>query len=67
MFTEEHNKGTIEIVTVMKGEISISIGEEVFILKEYDSLKFKADRKHSYKNLNDDESVIHMSVIYKMI
>lgn len=67
MFTEEHNRGTVEIATVMKGEISINIGEEEFILKEYDSLKFKADRKHSYKNLNDDESVIHMSVIYKMI
>ncbi|WP_055071625.1 helix-turn-helix domain-containing protein [Clostridium massiliamazoniense] len=67
MFTEEHNRGTVEIATVMKGEISINIGDEEFILKEYDSLKFKADRKHSYKNLNDDESVIHMSVIYKMI
>ena len=65
IFTEEHTKGSIEVATVMKGKISITINDEEFILNEFDSLKFKADQKHSYKNLSTSESVIHLSVIYK--
>lgn len=67
ILTEEHNRGTIEVVTVMKGRVAVTIGEEEFILKEQDSLKFKSDRKHSYKNLENNESIIHMAVMYKLI
>ncbi|MGL4451286.1 MAG: helix-turn-helix domain-containing protein [Sarcina sp.] len=65
ILTEKHNKGSIEIATVMRGEVLIKVEDKEFILEEFDSIKFNADKSHEYKNISDEEAVINTSVIYK--
>ena len=64
ILTEKHNKGSVEVATVMKGKVLIKVENEEFILDEFDSLKFDADKSHEYKNISDGETVINTSVIY---
>ncbi|WP_297521532.1 XRE family transcriptional regulator [uncultured Clostridium sp.] len=64
ILTEKHNKGCVEVATVMRGKVLIKVEDEEFILNEFDSLKFNADKNHEYKNISDGEAVINTSVIY---
>ena len=64
ILTEKHNKGSVEIATVMKGRVLIKVEDEEFILDEFDSVKFNADRNHEYKNISDGETVINTTIIY---
>lgn len=64
MLTEKHNSGSIEIVTVMKGKVLITIDDKEFELDEFDSLKFEADKNHSYKNLSDGTTILNSVIKY---
>ncbi|WP_300346841.1 XRE family transcriptional regulator [Clostridium sp.] len=65
ILTETHIKKSVEIVTIMKGKVMIKVENEEFILEEYDSLKFSADKTHEYRNISDEEAIVHSTVIYK--
>ncbi|MEB2292215.1 XRE family transcriptional regulator [Priestia megaterium] len=62
---EPHHKGLIEIATVMEGRIEIKIEEELYELKQFDSIKFEGSHVHSYKNLEDRPAVLHLLVKYE--
>lgn len=64
MLTEKHNKGSVEIITVMEGEVLIKIEEEEFILEKFDSLRFEADKDHSYKNLSQGVTTLNSVIKY---
>lgn len=61
---EPHHKGAMEFVTVMRGNISFKVEERVYQLKQFDSIKFEAASKHLYKNIGDEEAVLHVVVRY---
>ncbi|MGL4739710.1 MAG: helix-turn-helix domain-containing protein [Sarcina sp.] len=65
ILTEEHNKGCIETIMVMEGKIELTVGEKVYILEKFDSIKFKADVEHSYRNIHNDKSILNSTLIYK--
>ena len=46
---EAHHEGAIELVTVMKGKVSIQVENNVYELNEFDSIQFEANKKHIYK------------------
>ncbi len=46
---EAHHEGAIELVTVMKGKVSIQVENDVYELNEFDSIQFEANKKHIYK------------------
>lgn len=48
--SERHNEGLEEHITVISGELELSIGEEHFVLSTGDSIRFLANKVHSYKN-----------------
>ncbi|WP_147565715.1 helix-turn-helix domain-containing protein [Clostridium tyrobutyricum] len=48
--TDAHIDGTEEFLTIFRGEITIKVDNEKYILKDGDSIRFKADRPHSYRN-----------------
>lgn len=48
--SDRHNDGLEEHITVMRGELELNIGEERFILSTGDSIRFIANKTHSYKN-----------------
>lgn len=62
---QPHMSGTEEYITVFSGRIDICADCEVFALSEGDSLRFKADTKHSYKNVGEDTVLLSMLIYYK--
>ena len=65
--SSSHNSGVEEYIIVTEGEIEMTIGEENFILKKGCSIKFMADKNHTYKNLNEDKAVFQHIIFYRYI
>ncbi|GGG06488.1 helix-turn-helix domain-containing protein [Paenibacillus aceti] len=63
-YPEQHHFNTTEIVTVMSGEITITVNDEPYQLNQYDSISFRADKTHSYTNHSDDVVVLHIILKY---
>ena len=61
---EAHHEGAIELVTVMKGKVSIQVENDVYELNEFDSIQFEANKKHSYRNNEDEVAVLHLTMKY---
>ncbi|WP_337134347.1 XRE family transcriptional regulator [Priestia megaterium] len=62
---EPHHKGLIEVATVMEGRIEMKIEEELYELKQFDSIKFEGSHVHSYKNLEDRPAVLYLLLKYE--
>lgn len=61
---QPHMYGTEEFVTVFSGRAEITAGEEVFVLNKGDSLRFRADVEHSYRNVGDETVNLNMVIYY---
>jgi transcriptional regulator with XRE-family HTH domain len=61
---EPHGQGTSELVTVFSGEITIRAGEDEFVVKEGDAIKFRADKPHAYHNSGDILTKVSMVIYY---
>ncbi|URZ18633.1 helix-turn-helix domain-containing protein [Clostridium felsineum] len=52
--TDGHIEGTEEFITVFQGEITIEIdNDKKYTVKKDNSIRFKADKPHTYYNLGD--------------
>ncbi|MCC8025933.1 MAG: XRE family transcriptional regulator [Clostridium sp.] len=58
--SEPHLKGTTEFITIFAGCIEINTGGQRFMVSEGESIRFKADTLHSYKNTGGGTAVLHM-------
>lgn len=58
--TGSHGENTYECVTVSKGELTLEINDEKYIVKENDSIKFDTDREHTYRNNGNETLVLHV-------
>ncbi|MFB4166011.1 helix-turn-helix domain-containing protein [Alteribacillus sp. JSM 102045] len=63
-FPGSHQSGVVEYVTVMEGEVKISIEGEMFYLHQHDSIKFNGDREHAYINSTAAPAVLHFVMTY---
>lgn len=61
---QPHLEGAEEYITVFDGEVEITADSEVFQLKRGDSLRFKADVVHSYKNIGLTTVYLSMIIYY---
>jgi len=61
---EAHKEGTEEFITVFDGDLTICVNEEEFKLKNGDSIRFKADRPHTYMNPGDTLTRVSMTIYY---
>lgn len=61
---EAHLAGTEEYITVFSGNVEITVGDNVYSLKECDSIRFKADTAHSYRNIGSEEAILSMLIYY---
>ena len=59
-----HNDGVEEYIIVTEGKIEISINDKKFILKKGNSIRFMANKPHSYKNINNNKSVFQNIILY---
>ena len=60
---EPHVRETIESITIFSGELELCIGENTFRLKKGESIRFKADLLHSYRNISKEILVFH-NILY---
>lgn len=59
-----HREGTEEFLTVFSGELTVAIQEETHTLHAGDSIRFKADRPHSYRNQGKGLAQVSMLIYY---
>ncbi|MEA5093254.1 HTH-type transcriptional regulator SutR [bioreactor metagenome] len=59
-----HIVGSEEYITVFAGSVEISLDTKAFNLMKGDSLKFKADVAHSYKNTGKEIAELSMLIYY---
>ena len=59
-----HNDGVEEYIIVTEGQIEININDKKFILQKGNSIRFMANKPHSYKNINQDRSVFQNIILY---
>ena len=58
--SEPHLRGTTEFITVFGGAIEIVADSQSFMLGEGESIRFKGDTTHSYRNTGTKTAVLHM-------
>ena len=61
--SEPHLKGAAEFITIFSGKIEICTGGRSFQVERGESIRFKADAVHSYKNIGAEPVLLHM-IIY---
>ena len=59
-----HLEGAEEYITMFAGEAEICAGDESWTLRDGDSLRFKADVPHSYKNVGAGTALLSMLIYY---
>ena len=61
---QPHMAGTEEYITVFSGCVEICANQEKFQLFTGDSLRFKADTEHAYKNIGEEIALLSMLIYY---
>lgn len=59
-----HNDGVEEYIIVTEGEIEIDINDNKFVLKKGKSIRFMANKPHTYKNIKGDRAVFQNIILY---
>lgn len=62
--SEPHLMGTEEFVTAFAGEVIINVAGHDFKLSDKDSIHFRSDTTHSYRNDGDHPVTLHMTIYY---
>ncbi|KAA6470616.1 XRE family transcriptional regulator [Bacillus cereus] len=62
--SEAHKEGTEEFITVFEGELKIDINDCQYTLNNGDSIRFKADRPHTYTNSGRTLTRLSMTIYY---
>ncbi|CAH0260864.1 HTH-type transcriptional regulator SutR [Peribacillus sp. Bi96] len=58
---DPHREGTEEFLTVFEGELTVRVKDKEYTIQKGDSIRFKADKPHSY--LNSGETLTRLSMI----
>ena len=58
--SEPHLRGTTEFITIFTGKIEILADGQIFIVEKGESIRFRADTVHSYKNAGNETAILHM-------
>ncbi|HEX4351371.1 MAG TPA: XRE family transcriptional regulator [Polyangiales bacterium] len=62
--SEPHAPGTRELLVMLSGTLQIEVGPKVYDLEAGDSVAFRADQDHAYKNPGSSEARAHNVIIY---
>lgn len=61
---DAHMAGTEELLTVFDGELSVRVNNDEYTVRSGDSIRFKADRPHSYENSGGVVTRLSMVLYY---
>ncbi|WKB35013.1 XRE family transcriptional regulator [Terrilactibacillus sp. S3-3] len=62
--TEIHSEGTLEIVTVLSGNIKVIVDGESYQLYRFDAMRFQGDNRHTYINDGNEQAILQFELIY---
>ncbi len=62
--SDSHGEGAEEFITVFDGELKIQVKNMEYTIKKGDSIRFKADRPHSYQNPGVTITRLSMTIYY---
>lgn len=60
-----HFPGTVEFLTLLEGEITVTAGNNVTIMHKDDFLTYHSDIEHTIENTGEENAIVHMVVRYK--
>ena len=60
--SEAHLRGAIEFITIFSGAVEIQVNERIFTVQKGESIRFDADTVHSYKNIGNEQAMMHMTI-----
>ncbi|MBF0545131.1 MAG: helix-turn-helix transcriptional regulator [Candidatus Riflebacteria bacterium] len=61
---EAHGEGTEEFLSIFQGELTVRVDEKEYTIKKGDSIRFKADKPHGYRNSGNELAMLSMIVFY---
>ena len=61
---DSHMEGTEELLTVFDGELTVRVNNEEYTVRSGDSIRFKADRPHTYHNSGETLTRLSMILYY---
>ncbi|MBV7509397.1 XRE family transcriptional regulator [Bacillus sp. sid0103] len=61
---DSHREGTEEFVTIYDGELTVRVNDVEYTVKKGDSIRFKADRPHTYHNSGETLTRLSMVLYY---
>jgi len=61
---DSHREGTEEFLTIYDGELTVRVNDLEYTVKKGDSIRFKADRPHTYHNSGETLTRLSMVLYY---
>lgn len=58
--SEPHLRGTTEFITIFCGILEINVDDKIFTVTKGESIRFRGDRIHSYRNNSGETAILHM-------
>lgn len=65
--SHSHQKGVVEHVVVVSGEIEVFADDAWQIVKQHEGLRFNADKPHGYRNRSSKVAVFHDMIHYRRL
>jgi XRE family transcriptional regulator, regulator of sulfur utilization len=62
---DPHPENTEEFITLFSGELTVQVDDQQYHLEKGDSIHFRADRPHSYRNRTKDKTRLQMVIYYR--
>jgi XRE family transcriptional regulator, regulator of sulfur utilization len=65
--SDPHPPGTVEHIYMIKGEIEITVGEEVKIAKQGEAIRYRADVSHKIRNVGEGDAQANMVLMLRQL
>ncbi|WP_026675441.1 helix-turn-helix domain-containing protein [Alkalihalobacterium bogoriense] len=63
--SEAHPEGVEEYIFVEKGNMSLTVATQEFVLHQGEAIQFAAHYEHEYKNIGGDDCILVMMIFYR--
>jgi XRE family transcriptional regulator, regulator of sulfur utilization len=65
--SDPHPPGTVEHIYMIKGEIEITVGDEVKFAKQGEAIRYRADVPHKIRNIGEGDAQANMILMLRQL
>jgi transcriptional regulator with XRE-family HTH domain len=65
--SDPHPPGTVEHLYMLKGEVEITVGEEVKVAKAGEAIRYRADLPHKIRNIGEGDAHANMVLMLRQL